>query len=143
MSDSIFMKVFVSLVSLFIILIIGSIIFALINKLKIPGLLYILVFILAIGYSFFMSLFISSNMKTKEIVIRGINNKELMINTLVEKNYEVIKSEDNVLVFKLNTFPNYIYNDIKLDIEIDEENNLMKIRTPLYLVRTLQKVKHK
>jgi hypothetical protein len=82
-------------------------------------------------------------MKTKEIVIRGINNKELMINTLVEKNYEVIKSEDNVLVFKLNTFPNYIYNDIKLDIEIDEENNLMKIRTPLYLVRTLQKVKHK
>ena len=137
MFDNTFKKVFWSLIALFIVLEISSIIYGLANNLKIYSSVNMTIFAVSIVFAFCMSLFISSNMKINEMDIQGIENKEKLVTLLERQKYSRMKLEGNKIVFKLNAFPSYIYNNISVVIEIDEDNNRMKVKGPSYLIKIL------
>ncbi|WP_156286567.1 hypothetical protein [Oceanivirga salmonicida] len=137
--DNIFMKALKCQLATMVILGVGVIIFAKVNNLKLYAGLVIIDSFAIILYCVFMAGVISVNMKQGDTTIKNIKKKDKVVEFL-QKDYELILETDGKLVYKCKSFPQYIYKDVKVNINIDADGDKLEISAPVYFIRRLKKL---
>ncbi|WP_156286565.1 hypothetical protein [Oceanivirga salmonicida] len=140
MFDDIFMKAFKFWFAVLTGVGVGVIIFAKVNNLKLYTGLVLIFFFCIIVFCAFSAEFNSLNLQQCNITVKNVSNKDKIVELLLRKDYESILEGDGKLVYKLKTFPQYIYGDVKVNVNIDANNNKIEISAPIYLVRQLKKL---
>ncbi|WP_067140923.1 hypothetical protein [Oceanivirga salmonicida] len=137
--DNIFMKVFKYLFAIMVIFGIGVIIFAKVNNLKLYTGFFIISSFGVFLYCVFMAGVISMNMKQGDTTIKNIKNRDKIVEFL-QKDYELILENDSKSVYKCKSSPQYIYRDVKVNINIDANGDKLEISAPVYFIRRLKKL---
>ena len=133
-----FIKVFLFIFLILLFGIICALAYGFYSKLKIIPAIFVTVAIVSFFCSVAMAAIISSNMKSYEIEIKDKAIKSTLKEIIESKNYVMVDTNNQNIVYQLKSFPNFIYKDIKVIIKKNSSNKNINMRVPKYLVKEFE-----